>query len=269
MIVEVDSADDPRLDAFRWRERQLTTIAQRRSPDTEGRFIAEGDLVVERALDARCVPDVVLCDPKTATRFSRRVHEAGGTTLVASADIRREVTGLGVPLDAIGLFKRPAAIDLGELVASSRRLVVVDGVDNPSNVGSIVRSAAALGWDGLVLDSTSSDPLARRALRVAMGTTFVLPHARYQSTTELVSLLAAHRFESIGLTPSHPTRAVVDISTLSHSDSPRALVLGSERSGLSSDMSESCSTLARIAMRDGVDSLNVAIAAGIACFALR
>ena len=268
MIVEVDRADDPRLDAFRWRERQLNTIAQRRNPNDTARFIAEGDLVVERALDAGCAPDVVLCDPKTATRFAARVHDAGGTTLVASADIRREVTGLGVPLDAIGLFVRPTPVALDELVASSRRLVVIDGVDNPSNVGSIVRSAAALGWDGLVLDSTSSDPLARRALRVAMGTTFVLPHARYHSTKELLSLLDAHGFESIGLTPSHPTRTVVDLSSLPPTGAPRALVLGSERSGLSSDMANSCSTLARITMRDGVDSLNVAIAASIACYAL-
>ncbi|MEY2763353.1 MAG: hypothetical protein RLZZ43_1168, partial [Actinomycetota bacterium] len=216
MIIEVDRADDQRLDAFRWRERQLTTIAQRRNAVGEGHFIAEGDLVVERALHAGCIPEHVLCDPKTATR----------TTLVASADIRREVTGLGVPLDAIGVFRRPAVRTLTDIVASSKRLVVLDGIDNPSNVGSIVRSAAALGWDGLLLDTSSSDPLARRALRVAMGTTFALPHARYSSTNELIETLAAHRFDVVGLTPSHPTREVLDIASIASSSAPRALVLG-------------------------------------------
>jgi hypothetical protein len=167
MIVTVDDALDPRLNAFRWRERQLTTIAQRKSALNEGLFIAEGDLVVHRALEAGCIPDVVLCDPKCAEEFSDAVYHAGGSTLVASADIRREVTGLGVPLDAIGVFKRPPIISSDDLLARSTRLIVLDCVDNPSNVGSIARTAAALGWDGLLLDSTSSDPLSRRALRVS------------------------------------------------------------------------------------------------------
>ena len=117
MIVTIDDALDPRLNAFRWRERQLTTIAQRKSALNEGLFIAEGDLVVHRALEAGCTPDVVLCDPKCASEFSDAVHNAGGTTLVASADIRREVTGLGVPLDAIGVFKRPPLVSVDDLIA--------------------------------------------------------------------------------------------------------------------------------------------------------
>ena len=269
MIIEVDRADDQRLDAFRWRERQLTTIAQRRNAAGEGHFIAEGDLVVERALAAGCVPEHVLCDPKTATRFADLIAAAGGVTLVASADIRREVTGLGVPLDAIGVFRRPEPRSLTDVVGSSTRLVVFDGIDNPSNVGSIVRSAAALRWDGLLLDTTSSDPLARRALRVAMGTTFALPHARYGSPTELLEALTARGFEIVGLTPTHATRLVVDVAEIPTTGNPRALVLGSERSGLSAQMADACTHLARIPMREGIDSLNVAIAAGIACYALR
>jgi tRNA G18 (ribose-2'-O)-methylase SpoU len=269
MIIEVDRADDQRLDAFRWRERQLTTIAQRRNAIGEGQFIAEGDLVVERALAAGCTPEHVLCDPKTAQRFSDRIAAAGGVTLVATADIRREVTGLGVPLDAIGVFRRPAVRSLSDVVATSTRLIILDGIDNPSNVGSIVRSAAALGWDGLLLDTSSSDPLARRALRVAMGTTFALPHARYGSMPELIDSLASRNFEIVGLTPAHPTREVLDMDAISPTTTPRALVLGSERSGLSSQMADACTHLASIPMREGIDSLNVAIAAGIACYALR
>jgi hypothetical protein len=92
MIIEVSDPGDTRLDAFRWRERQLATIAQRRSAEDPGRFIAEGDLVVERALAAHYTPDVVLCDPKCAERFDDAVTAAGGTVLVAHADLRREVT---------------------------------------------------------------------------------------------------------------------------------------------------------------------------------
>lgn len=267
MLVTIDDALDPRLNVFRWRERQLTTIAQRKAAVAEGLFIAEGDLVVQRALDAHCTPEFVLCDPKCGARFASAVDAAGGTTLVASADIRREVTGLGVPLDAIGVFKRPPLPSYNDLIATATRLIVLDCVDNPSNVGSIARTAAALGWDGLLLDSTSADPLARRALRVSMGTTFNLQFARFGDTTEALSTLHHHGFSTIGLTPHHQSREVTDLRSL-HISGKRAVVLGSERQGLSDASIELCSHLAMINMAEGVDSLNVASASAIACFAL-
>lgn len=267
MLVTIDDALDPRLNAFRWRERQLTTIAQRKAAIAEGLFIAEGDLVVQRALEAGCTPEFVLCDSKCGSQFEHAVEAAGGTTLVASAEIRREVTGLGVPLDAIGVFKRPPVISCDDLIASSTRLIVLDCIDNPSNVGSIARTAAALGWDGLLLDSTSADPLSRRALRVSMGTTFKLSFARYTNTGDILNNLHQHGFSSIGLTPHHQSREVVDLRSLSITGK-RAVVLGSERQGLSDASLELCSQLATIQMAKGVDSLNVASATAIACFAL-
>ena len=270
MIVMVDDTADPRLDAFRWRERQLTTIAQRRSTDDPGSFIAEGDLVVERALEAGHVPDVVLCDPKCAERFDAAVTAAGGTVIVAPADVRREVTGLGVPLDAIGVFRRPVLPDADALIAGSTRIVVVDCVDNPSNVGSIARTAAALGWDAMLLDRTSADPFSRRALRVSMGTTFRIPFARIDDMPRMLSALVDDEFEVIGLTPHDPQRNVVSLARATPAPHiKRALVLGSERQGLSDATLDACSLLASIDMAPGVDSLNVATAAAIACWALR
>jgi len=270
VIIDITSATDERLHAFRWRERQLTTIAQRKSVLGEGMFIAEGDLVVRRALDAGCKPDVVLCDPKCAHEFADTVQQAGGTTLTASADIRREVTGLGVPLDAIGVFYRPQPADAHQLIGTATRIIVLDCVDNPSNVGTIARSAAALGWGALLLDSTSADPLARRALRVSMGTTFKLPFARVSDVGETLTQLASRGFSIVGMTPNHPTRVVESLREIRLApDQPRAVVLGSERQGLSDTALEHCNVLARIDMADGVDSLNVAAATAIACYALR
>jgi tRNA G18 (ribose-2'-O)-methylase SpoU len=270
VIIDITSATDERLHAFRWRERQLTTIAQRKSVLGEGMFIAEGDLVVRRALDAGCKPDVVLCDPKCAHKFADTVQQAGGTTLTASADIRREVTGLGVPLDAIGVFYRPQPADAHELIGTATRIIVLDCVDNPSNVGTIARSAAALGWGALLLDSTSADPLARRALRVSMGTTFKLPFARVSDVGETLTQLASRGFSIVGMTPNHSTRVVESLREIRLApDQPRAVVLGSERQGLSDAALEHCNVLARIDMADGVDSLNVAAATAIACYALR
>lgn len=270
MIIEITDAADERLNAFRWRERQLTTIAQRKGALGEGMFIAEGDLVVRRALEAGCTPDVVLCDPKCGNKFAEIVHHAGGTTLTASADIRREVTGLGVPLDAIGVFFRPHPADADSLIVTSQRIIVLDCVDNPSNVGTIARSAAALGWNALLLDSTSADPLARRALRVSMGTTFRLPFARVADVGSTLELLAGRGFAIVGLTPHHVTRTVASLRDVRiEPEQPRAIIMGSERQGLSEVAISGCTVLAKIEMAEGIDSLNVAAATAIACFALR
>ncbi len=270
MIIEVTDAADERLNAFRWRERQLNTIAQRKAALAEGMFIAEGDLVVRRALDAGCKPSVVLCDPKCAQSFVADITQQGGVTLSASADIRREVTGLGVPLDAIGVFYRPALLDSGSLIQNSTRLVILDCIDNPSNVGAIARSAVALGWDAMLLDTTSSDPLTRRALRVSMGTTFNLPYARISNISSTLSELSERGFAVVGMTLTHPTRPVVPMTQVNIDNSqPRALVLGSERQGLSESAINSCTILTSIPMSPGIDSLNVASATAIACYALK
>lgn len=274
MIIEVVDVSDERLNAFRWRERQLNTIAQRKAAlgddlKSTGMFIAEGDLVVRRALDAGCKPSVVLCDPKCAQDFVSDIAQQGGITLSASAEIRREVTGLGVPLDAIGVFHRPALRDAQSLITTSTRLVILDCIDNPSNVGAIARSAVALGWDAMLLDTTSSDPLTRRALRVSMGTTFSLPYARITNTADTLSELAGRGFAVVGMTLSHITRLVTPLPQVRiDASQPRALVLGSERQGLSESTIDACTILTSIPMASGIDSLNVASATAIACYAL-
>lgn len=275
MIIEVDDAADDRLNAFRWRERQLNTIAQRKAAqannlESNGMFVAEGDLVVRRALEAGCKPSVVLCDPKCAQEFGDDVSKQGGITLSASADIRREVTGLGVPLDAIGVFHRPAIRDAQLLIESSTRLVILDCIDNPSNVGAIARSAVALGWDAMLLDTTSSDPLTRRALRVSMGTTFNLPYSRIADIPSTLGELVENGFAVVGMALSHPSRPVIPMTHLFLDNTqPRALVLGSERQGLSQRTIDACTILTNIPMAVGIDSLNVASATAIACYALK
>lgn len=265
-MIEIFTADDPRLDAFRWRERQLTTIAHRKAGLSAGQFIAEGDLVVQRALDSQCAPDAVLCDPKRAITFGDQVAQRGGQMYVASVDIRRDVTGLGVPLDAIGLFRRPAATQANELMSTCQRLLVLDCIDNPSNVGAIVRTAVALGWDGILLDSTSADPLSRRALRVSMGAALNIPFARVDDTVSALAELRDRGVTTIGLTPA---ASAIEISTVRlHTQTRRALVLGSERSGLSQATLAECLLHVSIPMMRGIDSLNVAAAAAVACYAL-
>lgn len=210
-----------------------------------------------------------MCDERFATHFDHPVSSRGGEVIEASADVRREVTGLGVPLGAIGVFERPAVRDADDLCSHARRIVLLDCVDNPSNVGSIARSAAALGWDAMVLDNTSSDPLARRALRVSMGTTFRIGFARVGDLGSLIDRLNANNVTTVALTPHRengPIEALAEIGALSERV---AIVLGSERQGVRDEITAKCSRAVRIEMADEVDSLNVATAAAIACWALR
>ncbi len=267
MITTISSSQDPRLDPLRLNERQLTTIAQRRSTLAAGRFIAEGDLVVARALAAGYKPEVVLCDTEQAERFDLEIEKLGGQCLTADIEIRRQATGLGVPLSALGVFFRPEPLTVSQVISQARRVVVVEAVDNPSNIGAIVRCAVGLGWDGLICDSTSADPLSRRGLRVSMGSAFNLPFARTADIVETLKTLQAQNFKVFALTPDSGS---VDIDQIEIDPmQKRAIIFGSERAGLSQQALTCADACVKIAMNPNVDSLNVAAAAAISCYALR
>lgn len=260
MIIHVTDAADPRLDAFRWRERQLASSSQRRERIGAGMFVAEGDLVVGRAIDAGCAAVALLCDEKHAGLLSPRVAD-DVPVYVGAEPLRKDVTGLGVPLSATGLFVRPALLDPSTMLRAAHHVVVMEAVDNPTNLGAIVRSAAALGWDGLLLDSTSADPLARRALRVSMGTGLSLPFARTEPGLAITGLLHSAGFATFAMTPDADA---TDIARIPKPTDRTALLLGSERSGLTDAVKKGAHSRVRIPMHAGTDSLNVGAAAAIA-----
>jgi len=258
-ITIVDDPDDERFRQFRLGERGLASRADKRDDAGAGLFLAEGDLVVARALDAGCRPVAALVDPDAVPDAAGRLAcplYGGGP------EVRRIVTGLGVPASIVALFHRPPRPSVAELAERSDRLVVVEAVDNPANVGSIVRNAAGLGWDGVILDHTSADPLSRRSLRVAMGTAFAIAHAR---TTQLVAEMSALTgFDRLALTP-HPDAPAIDTIVTGERV---AVLVGSERAGLSAALLATARAV-RIPMAPEVDSLNVGAATAIACWALR
>lgn len=264
MFVPVDDPADERIAVFRLNERGLASRPQRRSDAGEGLFVAEGDLVVERALAAGCTPVATLVDadrpPPVATLLAERAPVyAGGERL------RAMVTGLGVPHPIITLFRRPPRPSVSELIERARRIVMVEAVDNPVNVGGIVRNAAGLGWDGLILDGTSADPLARRSLRVSMGHAVAFPHARTPELPAAIGILRAAGFVVVALTPA---AGAVDLALVRPAER-LAVVIGAERAGLTASTREAATVLARIPMSAGVDSLNAAAASAIACHTLR
>ena len=263
-LIAVDDPGDPRLATFRLNERGLSSRPQRRSDAGDGLFLAEGDLVVERALAAGYVPHAALADgqrlPPVALHLAETVDVfAGGERL------RAEITGLGAPQPIVATFRRAPRPTWEQLAETANRLVLVEAVDNPVNVGGIVRNAAGLGWDGLILDATSADPLARRALRVSMGHALTLPHARVAALGDVLVGLGQLGFETIALTPTPDATDLAAVAATARV----ALVVGAERAGLSAATLAAARTRARIPMRAGVDSLNAAAATAIACWALR
>ena len=281
MLIPVDDPDDERLAVFRLNERQLSNRLQRRNDDGEGLFMAEGDLVVERALEAGCEPVAALVDrhrppPVTSVLLEVAPVYAGGER------VRALVTKLGVPNSVVAIFHRPPRSSVEALADGAHRLVLVEAVDNPANIGAVVRNAAGLGWDGLIIDNTSADPLARRSLRVSMGHALVLPHARTTDVVATIAHLARSGFIIAALTPDAEATDIDDIGrtgldnidtngTVGRVDTSDRLVvcMGAERVGLSSEVIAAATLRVRIPMHRGVDSLNVAAATAIVCHALR
>ncbi|MEY2580441.1 MAG: hypothetical protein QOE09_290 [Ilumatobacteraceae bacterium] len=262
-MILIDDADDPRLARFRRNERGLTSRRQRRSDEGDGLFMAEGDLVVERALDAGCTPVAVLVDAAKAPPVTTRIPD--GVPIYSGGDrVRAMVTQLGVPQGIVALFTRPPRPTTRTLANEARRLVVVEAVDNPINVGSIVRNAVALGWDGMIFDYTSADPLSRRSLRVSMGQAIAFPAARSSRLAADLHELAAAGFAVCALTPSADAIEIGAVAIVER----MAIVIGSERAGLSAEALSACTARVRIPMAGGIDSLNAAAASAVACYAL-
>jgi len=261
-IIVVDDPDDERFAQFRLNERGLASRSDKRNDAGAGLFLAEGDLVTERALAARCTPVAALVDGQRVPDVTRQVAMAGAPVYAGGDEVRRVVSGLGMPQSIITLFHRPARPSVAELADRCRRLVILEAVDNPANVGAIVRNAAGLGWDGLILDHTSADPLARRSLRVAMGTAFELPHAR--TTTLATDIAGLAGMQIFAMTPDPDA---VPLDAIDPGERV-AVMIGAERSGLSADLLNLAISV-RIPMSKGVDSLNAAAATAIACWELR
>ncbi len=263
--ILITAADDPIVSRYRLRDRQLApTLPDPTAPD--GLFVAEGDLVIERALDAGYRIDSVLADDRRHFAALDRLADDVPVFLGGPA-VRQALTGYGVQLDIIALFHRRPLPGVAEVRAGARRIAVVEAVDNPANLGAIIRSAVALGVDGLIVEAKGADPYARRCVRASMGTSLRLTTARVVHVGDEIAALAAEGFDVFALTPAATAESLDDIRI--GADQRVAMVLGSERSGVSAAVLASGARHVRIPMAGGIDSLNVAAAAAVAFYALR
>lgn len=261
-LIRIDDPDDPRIDPYtRLTDEQLRRRREGPGGDLHGIFICEGELVAERALAAGLEPVSILVADNTLHKVPPAVAE-GVPVYVGSSELVEKVTGFRFHRGFVAAFRRPPERRPKDVLASSRRVLVCENVNNPTNLGVMVRSAAALGIDALLIDPTTCDPLYRRVVRVSMGTVFAFPHARLPAFPEGLEVVAAHGHLLVGLSPDP---AAPSIGSFRFPDRV-ALVLGAEGPGLTEETKRRVDQMVRIPMRAGIDSLNVGAAAAIAAY---
>jgi tRNA G18 (ribose-2'-O)-methylase SpoU len=265
--VPIEDPRDPRIAHFvGLRDREL---ARRIRSGEPGLFIAEGDVVAERAIRAGYELRAVLVDATRTGPLPSGV-DADVPVYAAAPAVLQRITGLGVHRGLLACFDRRPPRPAAEVLAGARRVVVLERVSNPTNLGVILRSAAGLGMDAVLLDPTCSDPLYRRTSRVAMGEGYGFPWAWVPRLPGGLDVLRAHGFGLVALTPD---AGAIPIDELGFDGADReadrvALLFGAEGPGLSPGTLAAADVRAVIPMRGGVDSLNVGVAAGIAFWVL-
>lgn len=261
--IRIDSPDDERLAEFR-------NVPDSQLLERLGLFVAEGRLVVTRLLASRLETRALLVtDAALASLTSRLVDRTFPIYLVAQS-VMNGVTGFNFHRGCLAVGVRPPSRDWREVIrdagaaAPPRRLVILERMGNVDNVGSIFRSAAAFGVDGVLLQADCADPLYRKAIRTSMAASLTMPYAT-APWPDALRELREQGWATVAMTPTAETPLLRDVA---HDlvCGRVAIVLGHEGEGLTPDALAACTHRARIPMTNGVDSLNVATAAAIALY---
>lgn len=261
-ILPIQTLSDPALDVYlRMTEAQLKNKKEKE----KGLFIAESPKVILTALEAGYEPLSLLVPTEHLKTLAASVVAAVGEAPVYTAELSllSQLTGYSLTRGVLCAMKRKPLPTLDSVLAGARRIAVLDGIADSSNMGAIFRSAAALGMDALVCTATCCDPLLRRSVRVSMGTVFQLPWSVAESVEEIKSrgfALAAMALRHNSLSPEDPRL---------QREEKLAVVLGSEGWGLGEDVLSLCDYTVKIPMAHGVDSLNVNAAAAVIFWQLR
>ena len=264
-IIEVTDLTAPELDVYaRLTEAQLRS---KRAPE-KGLFIAESPKVIGHALDAGYEPVSLLMERRHIEGQAREILARCGDVPVYTADsaLLEELTGYALTRGVLCAMRRPPLPQVEDLCARARRVAVLEGIVDPTNVGAIFRSAAALHMDAVLVTPTCCDPLHRRAVRVSMGTVFQIPWARIGAQAGLARLKALG-FQTAAMALSD-TAISIDAPQLKAAEK-LAIILGTEGDGLAHETIAQCDHTVCIPMSHGVDSLNVAAASAVAFWQLR
>ena len=261
MVIEIADLADPRLADFA----HATDVLLKNGRGPHGLYIAESSLVLERALKAGHTPRAVLA---IGNAIDEAVALVGPDVTVFSgpSDLFAELTGYELHRGLIASIERPPLPKPEMLLAGARRIVILENVVDPTNVGAIFRSVAAIGADAVLVTPHCSDPFYRRAIRVSMGAVLQVPWTRVEEWPATRELLTASGFHVAALAL---TDGAVSLRDFAAAPPERlALVLGTEGEGLTPDALAAADTIVQIPMLHGIDSLNVAAAAAVAMWAL-
>lgn len=268
-IIEITDFSAPELDVYaRLRETQLLN---RHEPEN-GIFIAESPRVIERALDAGCIPLSFLAEKKHAeTEAKELIARCGEVPVyVAEFDVLTQITGYKLTRGMLCAMRRPPLRTPAEVCTGARRIAILENVVNPTNVGAIFRSAAALNMDAVLLTPDCSDPLYRRAIRVSMGTVFQIPWAFLDEQMlwpeDGIAFLREQGFKNVAMALRNDTVNIDD--PVLQKEEKLAIILGTEGEGLLTETIDGCDYTVKIPMSHGVDSLNVAAASAVAFWEL-
>ena len=270
-IIEITDFHAPELDPYaRLTQNQL----RNRLEPEKGIFIAESPKVIDRALDAGYKPVSLLMERKQITGPAAGILSRCGDAPVYTADreMLAELTGFELTRGVLCAFHRPAPRPVEELCKNARRVAVLEGIVDSTNIGAIFRGAAALGMDAVLLSPSCCDPLCRRAVRVSMGTVFQVPWATLGDTPADWPEKGMDRLHAMGFKTAAmalDARAVSIDDPALQAEEKLAIVLGTEGDGLAHSTIARCDYTVMIPMQHGVDSLNVAAAGAVAFWELR
>lgn len=269
-IVEISDFSASELDVYaRLTENQLLC----RADPQNALFIAESPKVIERALDAGYEPISLLMERKHIEGQAKEIIERCGNIPVftSTLDVLTQLTGFPLTRGVLCAMRRKPLPDFREVIRNARRIAVLEDVMNPTNIGAIVRSAAALNMDAILFTPACCDPLYRRAVRVSMGTIFQIPWAYIGETPADWPQAGMNRLRELGFrTAAMALRddsvSIADKALMA--EEKLAIILGTEGDGLSGSTIADCDYTVRIPMSHGVDSLNVAAASAVAFWQL-
>ena len=269
-IIEITDFSAPELDMFV----RLTGAQLRNRLEPElGIFIAESPTVIEVALNSGCQPLALLTDRRLINGAVSGIIEKMGDrpVFVADHDLLTQLTGFALTRGALCAMRRPSLPTVESLLENARRVAVLEGVTDSTNIGALFRSAAALGIDAVLITPTCCDPLCRRAVRVSMGTVFQVPWTQIGDSAADwpqagLDRLAALGFKTAAMALSDNSVSI-DHPSLA-AEERLAIILGTEGDGLSHTTIANCDYTVRIPMAHGVDSLNVAAAGAVAFWEL-
>lgn len=264
-IIEITDFHAPELDPYaRLTQNQL----RNRLEPEKGIFIAESPKVIDRALDAGYKPVSLLMERKQITGPAAGILSRCGDAPVYTADreLLAALTGFELTRGVLCAFRRPAPRPVEELCKNARRVAVLEGIVDSTNVGAIFRSAAALNMDAVLINPSCCDPLCRRAVRVSMGTVFQVPWGQLGETPadwpeKGMDILHSLGFKTAAMALSDRSVSIDDEQLAK--EPKLAIVLGTEGDGLAADTIASCDYTVKIPMSHGVDSLNVAAASAV------